>query len=190
MADRWDRWNAGATRRCCVSAGRDLLTVVGAADVVVLHDPQTLGLAPLLRDVGVRTVWRCHIGADTTNSSTEQAWDFLDPYLAAVDRVVFSRAEYRPSRVPAEVTSVIAPALDPRALKNRPLTTAEGRELLSYAGLVQGSADHCPGFVRRDGTPARLERRADIVQLGPPPAADQPLVVQVSRWDRLRTWPE
>ncbi len=169
-----------------LSAGPDLLAVVGAADVVVLHDPQTLGLAPMLRDMGVRTVWRCHIGADATNANTEQGWDFLDPYLAVVDRVVFSRADYRPSRVPAEMTAVIAPALDPRALKNRPLSTAEGRELLSYAGLLQGPADRCPVFVRRDGSPARLQRRADIIQLGPPPAPDQPLVVQVSRWDRLK----
>ena len=42
------------------------------------------------------------------------------------------------------------------------------------------------GFLRDDGSPARLERRADVVSSGPLPDTDTPLVVQVSRWDPLK----
>ena len=42
-----------------------------------------------------------------------------------------------------------------------------------------------PSFQRQDGTRARVDRRADLDQAGPiPPEA--PLIVQVSRWDRLK----
>ena len=36
-------------------------------DVVLLHDPQTAGLVPLLAETGAVVVWRCHIGVDRPN---------------------------------------------------------------------------------------------------------------------------
>jgi trehalose synthase len=41
-------------------------------------------------------------------------------------------------------------------------------------------------FARRDGSPGRIKRRVDVLQTGPPPPADVPLVVQISRWDRMK----
>jgi trehalose synthase len=41
-------------------------------------------------------------------------------------------------------------------------------------------------FTRRDGSPGRIDRRVDVVQTGPPAPADAPLVVQISRWDRIK----
>ena len=38
--------------------------VVRAGDVVVLHDPQTAGLAPGLASLGAHVVWVCHVGVD------------------------------------------------------------------------------------------------------------------------------
>ncbi|MDQ2689094.1 MAG: glycosyltransferase, partial [Chloroflexota bacterium] len=35
-------------------------------------------------------------------------------------------------------------------------------------------------------SPGRINRHADVLQTGPPPPPDAPLVVQVSRWDRLK----
>ena len=66
------------------------------------------------------------------------------------------------------------------------MTEADVRAVLGYTGLLQWNGDDAPTFLRRDGSPARLERRADIVQLGPPVGVDEPLVVQVSWWDRLK----
>ena len=41
-------------------------------------------------------------------------------------------------------------------------------------------------FTRRDGSPGRINRRVDVVQTGPAAPADAPLVVQISRWDRMK----
>ena len=62
------------------------------------------------------------------------------------------------------------------------------RLTLSYVGLLDGSTETPPAvpFTRRDGSPGRINRRVDVVQTGPPPPADVPLVVQVSRWDRMK----
>ncbi len=73
----------------------DLLTMFHPDDFAVLHDPQTLGLAPLLRRSGVITVWRCQIGTDSSNAETDAAWTFLKPHLDDVDRFVCARADDR-----------------------------------------------------------------------------------------------
>ena len=165
----------------------DLLALATPGDIVLLHDPQTLGLAPLLREFGdIRIVWRCHIGADQKNDYTEAGWQFLAPYLADVDAVVVSRRAFAPPGFPADRVHVIPPSIDPLAVKNLPLEPDAVRDILAYAGLLQGRTAGPPVFQRRDGSPARVDRRADVVQLGPPPPADAPLVVQVSRWDRLK----
>ena len=41
-------------------------------------------------------------------------------------------------------------------------------------------------FTRLDGSPGRVDRRADVIGLGPVPSPDAPLVVQISRWDPLK----
>ncbi len=165
----------------------DLLTILQPGDLAVLHDPQTLGLAPLLHRNGVLTVWRCHIGTDSPNAETDDAWTFLEPYLDDVDRFVFTRAGFRPERIAQERVRIITPSLDPLCAKNRPISGADVRSVLAYTGLIQGDPSPTPlVFSQRDGSPKRLERRADVIQLGPPAPPDEPLVVQVSRWDRLK----
>jgi trehalose synthase len=57
--------------------------------------------------------------------------------------------------------------------------------ILAAAGLVEGGDTAAATFVRGDGTPGRVDRRAQLVEeqrLGP----DDRLVVQVSRWDALK----
>src|SRR5690348_11634191 len=41
--------------------------LVRPGDVVLLHDPQTAGLAGAMRDIGAGVVWRCHVGRDDAN---------------------------------------------------------------------------------------------------------------------------
>jgi trehalose synthase len=57
--------------------------------------------------------------------------------------------------------------------------------VLSACGLVAGEPAVPPTFVRQDGTPGRVERRATIIEDQPLPP-DAPVVLQVSRWDRLK----
>jgi len=161
---------------------------VRPGDVVLLHDPQTAGLAPALKASGARVVWRCHIGVDHPNEHAAHGWEFLEPYLEDVERFVFSRETYVPSFCDHGRSVVIQPSIDAFSAKNQELSDDAIRTILVHTGLVEGpppeEPDHC--FVRDDGTPGRVSRRADVVRLGRPPAWETPLVVQVSRWDPLK----
>ena len=78
----------------------ELLGQIRPGDLVLLHDPQTAGLAAALAGAGARVAWRCHIGVDWENDATRAAWGFLRPYLAAAEGYVFSRREYVPPWIP------------------------------------------------------------------------------------------
>src|SRR5262245_15670859 len=65
---------------------------VGSGDLVVLHDPQTIGMAGPLRHRGAHVVWRSHIGIDHQNDVSRAAWRFLAPYLSDAEAYVFTRA--------------------------------------------------------------------------------------------------
>lgn len=165
----------------------ELLTLVRAGDVVLIHDPQPAGLLEAVKRAGARTIWRCHVGCDEGNRWSERAWEFLRPYLEHADDYVFSRAAFAPSWVPSERLRTIPPSIDPFSAKNEPMSHRNVALTLSYVGLTDGQAEPpAVPFTRRDGSPGRINRHVDVLQSGPPPAADTPLVVQVSRWDRLK----
>jgi len=166
----------------------ELAPLVRAGDVVLLHDPQTAGLAHALRRSGAQLIWRCHIGSDTADEQVEQGWSFLLPYLKEIDSYVFSRRTYVPAMCDHGKSEIITPSIDAFSTKNREMAPEAIATILVHTGLVEGpppaNADH--GFVRNDGSPGRVARRADIMRAGRAPAMDTPLVVQVSRWDPLK----
>jgi trehalose synthase len=166
----------------------ELCPEVRSGDVVLLHDPQTLGLAPHLARVGAHVVWRCHIGSDEPGPEVERGWRFLEPYLRDVGAYVFSREAYVPPRCDHGRSRVIPPSIDAFSPKNQPLDEETIRTILVHTGLVEGPPPDPPdhGFLRGDGTPARVEHQADVIRLGRPPTWDTPLVVQISRWDPLK----
>ncbi len=104
---------------------------VRPGDVVLLHDPQTAGLAAPLKATGAAVLWRCHVGTDAANRWTEEAWSFLRPYLAACDGFVFSRREYVPAWVPSE-PGVDHPALDRPVLAEEPGAVDRRRSAASW----------------------------------------------------------
>lgn len=164
-----------------------MLERVRPGDVVLLHDPQTAGLAPVLMRHGAVVAWRCHVGADHANANTDLAWSFLGPYLRDVPAVVFSRRAYVPAVLDARRAVVIAPSIDPFSAKNQKLDDATVRAILVHAGLIDGPAgDGEPVFRAEDGSLACVRRRAEVVRSGRPTAWTTPLVVQVSRWDPLK----
>ena len=163
-----------------------LLGQVRAGDVVLLHDPQTAGLAAPLARAGARVVWRCHIGVDWQNDATRAAWDFLRPYLAAADGFVFSRRQYVPPWIPAGQAWIIPPSIDPFSAKNQKLDAAAVQAILATIGILDGQPSQPPGrFARRDGTVGHVTRAGLVTGEGRPGPAN-PVVVQVSRWDRLK----
>src|SRR4051812_37210124 len=171
----------------------ELERLVRSGDVVLLHDPQTLGLAARLREAGAIVVWRCHVGSDLTNQWTDEGWAFLEPFLAAPDAFVFSRKQYIPGLLDGRRVAVIPPSIDPFSPKNQDIDEAAVAAVLRRSGLVAFTADSADAggagtaapYARRNGAQAEIEGRADVVEEGPPPP-DAPLIVQVSRWDRLK----
>ena len=164
----------------------ELEPMVRPGDIAIVHDPQPAGLLRMLVARGARTMWRCHIGSDEPNGESERGWRFLEPYIAAAPAYVFSRAAYAPSIVDAARVHLIPPSIDPFSPKNQPLGAEVVRAILAYSGIVSGPTEGPTVFAREDGTPGRVDRAAEIVRDGPPPSLDTPLVVQVSRWDRLK----
>ena len=64
---------------------------------------------------------------------------------------------------------------------------AQVGRVLRRAGLIAGPADvEQVEFTRRDGTVGVVRQHTDLLSGSAPPPADAPLVVQVSRWDRLK----
>jgi trehalose synthase len=164
----------------------ELAAVTAPGDVVLLHDPQPAGLASWFAARSIPVVWRCHVGVDEANEWTDRAWDFLRPFLEPyVDRYVFTRREFAPAWIPDNHVYAISPSIDPWSPKNEPLSEYEVHGILGHVGLLSVPHDGVE-YKRTDGTPGRIEHFCDIVRTGPPPGVDVPLVVQVSRWDRLK----
>jgi trehalose synthase len=168
-----------------VPAAHQLAEMLRPGDVVLLHDPQTLGMAPILRERPVGIVWRAHVGVDEPDDRTRVAWDFLRPYARSVDACVFSRERFVWDGLDEVAIEIVPPSIDVFSAKNQELDDAAALAILRAAGIV-ADGEGPPGvFLREDGTPARVDRRATIVQERALRAADR-YVTQVSRWDRLK----
>jgi trehalose synthase len=178
---------AAAYAETTARAADELLERVGDGDLVLLHDPQTAGMAKALAARGCGVVWRCHIGADTTDEATEQAWGFLAPHLEAAHHFVFSREPYVPAVLRDRPVTIVPPAIDPFSTKNAELDCDATLGILAAAGMLDANGVGGDAtFLRADGAAARITRRANVVADGPLPSPDDQLVVQVSRWDRLK----
>jgi len=163
-----------------------LLQAVRPGDVVLLHDPQTAGLTPGLRATGARIVWRSHIGKDTTTDLTEFGWEFLRRYVEQADAVIFSRAAYVPAWVDERRVSVIPPSLDPFTAKNGELSVSQVEAVLDRAGLVRGRRGNPSGSIASNGVPGVVRSRSGLIEGGQIVPAEASVVLQVSRWDRLK----
>jgi trehalose synthase len=163
-----------------------LVERIRPGDVVLLHDPQTAGMAGALVRAGAEVIWRCHIGADTPSAATEEAWAFLRPHLEHARAMVFSRQAHVPAWVPAGRATIIPPSIDPLSPKNADLDPSTVLGVLAVAGVVDAPPPpRGPSFTRRDGTTGQVVRAGAVVA-GSLPGPGDPLVVQVSRWDRLK----
>jgi trehalose synthase len=166
-------------------AATELGELVRPQDIVILHDPQTAGLIPAARRSGATVIWRCHVGLDHPNRRSREAWSFLLPYVLEADAYVFSRATFAWEGLDQDKIAVIQPSIDAFSPKNMEQTPEQSLSILSRAGIVPHPTSGDATFTRLDGTPGRVDRRAEVVQVGPLTPEDR-LVVQVSRWDTLK----
>ena len=163
----------------------ELVELVHPRDIVILHDPQTAGLAAAVVDTGATVIWRCHVGLDHANDHARQAWDFLRPYVLPAHVYVFSRAGFAWEGLPRGRIAVIRPSIDAFSAKNADQTCEQTLAILTAAGVIDDELTAYPTFIRSDGTPGRVGRQAETLEEAPVSAGDQ-LVLQVSRWDQLK----
>jgi trehalose synthase len=159
--------------------------LIDAGDLVIVHDPQPAGLIPGLVRRGCHVIWRCHIGVDAPNRLSKVAWDFLRPWIGAAHVYVFSRRAYVWEGLDASRLEVIPPAIDPFAPKNAEMAPETVGAVLHATGIVEAGGEGEPAVRARDGSTLRVERRARLFPDTKLPV-DEPFVLQVSRWDRLK----
>jgi trehalose synthase len=163
----------------------ELAELIQPHDVVILHDPQTAGMVDAVRATGAAVVWRCHVGLDVPNDHARQAWAFLKPYVEAADAYVFSRRAFAWEGLDASRIHMIAPSIDAFAPKNQPLDEETVAAVLNAARVVPDGLDRPAVYRHQDGTPGRVDRDALMFE-DAPVSPDDPVVLQVSRWDALK----
>lgn len=167
---------------------KGVISFVRPGDVVLLHDPQTAGLAAPLAKAGAHVVWRCHVGHEESNEWTSQAWSFLRHHITGCAAYVFSVGAYVPSWMEESMVWIIPPSIDPFSPKNEEIDRDNVLRTLRGIGLLPRGVGVPPAFfTRRNGTRGLVERKASIVSVERTPLGpNTPLVIQVSRWDRLK----
>jgi trehalose synthase len=99
-------------------------------DVLVLHDPATLGLLAQ-DDGGARVVWRCHVDASEPEPATRER---LFPLLEDTDWGVFACEDFWPPNLGGDVRA-IAPAIDPLGPKNMDMPMRLAGHVLRSLGI-------------------------------------------------------
>jgi trehalose synthase len=152
---------------------------VGSRDVLVLHDPQTAGLIPHLKPRVGQVVWRCHVGLDRSSVWADRAWDFLRPYVEQADAFIFSRREFAPDWIDPRRLAVVPPSIDPFTPKNEELPGDLVLAMLEASGVLASDGSRpLPGGL--------VVEHVELTRDGVVPDAAAPLVVQISRWDRMK----
>jgi trehalose synthase len=150
-------------------------------DIVLLHDPQTAGLVDGLLERSAAVVWRCHIGSDMSTPETTEGWEFLRPFIDGAAACIFSRQQYAPEWLGPDKLRVVAPSIDPFSAKNLELAADGTVAMLVRAGLLTGP-------VRRElqDLDVQVRRHERLLVGNDPPPVEARLILQVSRWDRLK----
>ncbi|HEY3553303.1 MAG TPA: glycosyltransferase [Solirubrobacterales bacterium] len=89
----------------------------GEWDVVIVHDPQPIGLRRGAREKGQKWIWRCHIDLSTPNPAPIER---LLPMIEEYDASVWHMEQYVPNDMGRhrEAVNIIPPAIDPLSPKN------------------------------------------------------------------------
>jgi trehalose synthase len=104
-------------------------------DVVMVNDPQPLGLAHFLRKANETWLWRCHIDIeDQMFESNPSLWDFMTTLIQDYNAAIFSAVHYIISRWPLP-SFVIPPFIDPLSEKNRELSELDIIRVLDKYGI-------------------------------------------------------
>jgi trehalose synthase len=89
----------------------------GEWDMVIVHDPQPIGLRRGALAKGERWIWRCHIDLSTPNPAPIER---LLPMIEEYDASVWHMEQYVPNEMGRhrDAVNIIPPAIDPLSPKN------------------------------------------------------------------------
>lgn len=160
---------------------------VDPRDVLMVHGSALAGVARFLPEsYHNRLLWCSYSGnAEETDSLTE-AWEFLRPYLRPYARSLFAERRFIPPFL-RERSGVITPGLDPLNHKNRILRPYKLVGILRAAGLIDRPNE--PEWAAFGDQVKVLRENSwktePILSL-----LYRPLVLQVSRFERLKGFSE
>lgn len=99
-------------------------------ELVVIHDPQPLGLVRSRSKAPANWVWRCHI--DLSNPDAK-VWEFLRPFVEQYDAAIFSSQSFaRQLPIPQYL---FYPCIDPLSEKNKDLPDSQVQEICEEFGI-------------------------------------------------------
>jgi trehalose synthase len=102
----------------------ELASLVRPGDVVILHDPQTAGLASALSAAGARLIWRCHIGLATSPTPRRRRAGVFSRPISNAFPTTSSRARATSRR---SATTARPPSSSPASTPSRPRTRSSTR---------------------------------------------------------------
>jgi len=99
-------------------------------DMVVIHDPQPVGLIRSRDKTSASWVWRCHI--DLSNPDAH-VWEFLRPFVEQYDAAIFSSQSFaRQLPIPQYL---FYPCIDPLSEKNKELPDEVVQKICDEFGI-------------------------------------------------------
>ncbi|MBN2357833.1 MAG: glycosyltransferase [Deltaproteobacteria bacterium] len=184
LAHTLDDEDAALFQAQAQAAARELAPQIARDDVLLVHGIGTAAIGALLkRERRTLALWRCTLGLDERKPQTRAAWRFLKDHLTPYDRGLFNCAEYIPQYF-TNRASLVPPGVDPLSDKNRTLSLHQVVGTLCSAGLVEPAAS-IPARPF-SGTAQRVDREGRLRDPGELELLHRPLVLQISRWDRLK----
>ena len=190
---KWRWWSAGRRRTCRLrtdpasergrACGRTFVrTTWSSCTTPRPPGSRTRCAHPPLRSSGVAT------SGATPRTADAAGWEFLRPYIEDVDAFVFTRSEFAPEWIDQNARprhhSVDRPVLCEERRRSHPRPP---RQSCSTSGSwAERAAPRPRPSVVETARPATSPGAVDILQTGPPALPEAPLVVQLSRWDRIK----
>lgn len=97
----------------------DAVKDIPPADLYILHDPQTLGLAKHIKNTPL--IWRCHI--DTTDAH-EPSYQWMSNHFKYFSEIIFSLESFVHKDLDSKI-NIVQPAIDPLSDKNITLSPSQ-----------------------------------------------------------------
>lgn len=99
-------------------------------ELVVIHDPQPVGLIRSRDKTPASWVWRCHIDLSNPNG---QVWEFLRPFVEQYDAAIFSSQSF--ARQLPILQYLFYPCIDPLSEKNKELPESQVQKVCEEFGI-------------------------------------------------------